>query len=450
MKLVIIGVGKVGETLLENFVKEQHDIIVVDTNQDKVRYIVDHYDVQGIVGSGLDKDTLLDAETNTADFVITCTSRDEMNILCCVLARKLGAKSTIARVRDPEFFNGFENVREDLGVDFFFNPELRAADEIRSVLKFPSAKNVESFAGGKARMVEFDILKGNPLVGKNLMQIGKEYGNKVLFGLVMRNGDALIPRGDFILKDGDAVNIIGDETEIVNFTKKIKMFKPKSKTVFIIGGGKLAYYLSKKLINDGVSVKIVEKDGDRATELSKELPAATILHLDATEQELLEEANLKNCDACVTLTGIDEENVILSLYAKESGVSKVITKITRPTLFGMAKTLGLDTVISPRNAIANHIVQFVRANQAVTGNGINTLYKLSGKVEALEFSVGEDFTALGKPIKQMQIDKRILIGGIVRDGQFVLPSGDTMFERGDKVIVVSSIKHLKELTQIIR
>ena len=225
MKIIIIGVGKVGETLVANFIKEKHDVLVIDINQERVNYIVNRYDVQGIVGNGLEKGAFNNAEIENADFVIACTSRDEANILSCVLARKLGAKHTIARVRDPEYFRGMENVREELGVDNFFNPELRAAEEIEEILKFPSAKNIENFADGRARMVEFDVLDGNPIAGKSLMEISKDYGNKILFGMVKRGEEIFIPRGDFVLKSGDSVRIIGAESEIIVFTKKLKIYR---------------------------------------------------------------------------------------------------------------------------------------------------------------------------------------------------------------------------------
>ncbi|MBQ3046428.1 MAG: Trk system potassium transporter TrkA [Clostridia bacterium] len=449
MKLVIIGAGKVGETLVENLIGEEHDVVVVDTNHEKVSYIVNRYDVQGVVGSGLDRTVLLNAEVDKADFIITCTSRDEMNILCCVLARKMGAKNTIARVRDPEYFQGMENVREDLGVDFFFNPELQAAVEIAEVVKFPSAKNVENFAGGKVNMVELDIEEGNPLVGKSLMQISKEYGAKVLFGIVNRGDETVIPRGDFVLLAGDSVNVIGVEQEVANFSKKLKIFKPRSKTVFIIGGGKIAYYLADKLIKSGVSVKIVEKNKARAEILSKDLPSATVILGDGTEQEILDEENLKESDACITLTGMDEENVIISFYAQSKGVSKVITKVDRPSVLEMVKKLGLSTVVSPRVCIANHILRFVRAHQAESGGGINTLYKLHDKVEALEFTVDNSFGGKGVPLKNLQLKRNILLGGIVRGDEFILPNGESSMLIGDKVIVVAPARQINELSEIL-
>ena len=450
MNLVIVGVGKVGETLVENLVNEHHDIVVVDIDAATVSNVVNRYDVNGIVGGGLERGVLIDAGVDKADFLIACTNRDEMNILCCVLARKLGAKRTIARVRDPEYFKEMENMREDLGLDFFFNPELQTAVEIAEVLKFPSAKNVESFAGGRASMVEFEVLGDNPVVGKSLMQISKEYGRKVLIGMVCRGDEIIIPRGDFIIKKGDSVHIIGSEQEIAAFAKKIKIFKRRAKSVFIIGGGKIAYYLAKYLNKDGASIKIIEKEKSRAAELSQVLPSATILCCDGKDHEALEEEKIKDSDACIALTGIDEENVIVSLYAKEQGVEKVIAKVDRPSILNMVKTLGLDTVVSPRKAIANHIVRFVRANQAADESGITTLYKLHDTVEAVEFSVGENFDAVNKPLKELQIKRGILVGGIVRDKEFILPTGESAFKIGDRVIVVTAVKHITQLKQILK
>ena len=450
MNLVIIGVGKVGETLVANLIHENHNIVVVDINPERIQDVVNRYDVNGVSGGGLERKVLLSAGVDKADFVIACTAQDEKNILCCVLARKLGAKSTIARVRDPEYYKEMGNMREVLGLDFFFNPELETAKEIYQVLKFPSASSVESFAGGKATMVEFVVADGNPIVGKQIKDISAEYGNDFLFGMIARGEDIIIPRGDFIVEAGDNVYLIASNTSLENFTKKLQIFKRSSKSVFIIGGGKIAYYLAKQLISSGISVKIMEKNEVRANELSGELSSATILLCDGTEQEVLEEEKLKDSDACVALTGMDEENVIISLYAKEQGVPKVITKVDRPSVHNMVKQLGLDTVLSPRNVIANEIVRFVRAHQAYTGNGVNTLYKLGDKAEALEFTVNDNFSKVDVAIKDLGVKNGILLGGIVRENQFVLPSGETKLQKGDKVIVVTAVRNITELSQILK
>ncbi len=450
MNLLIVGAGKVGSTLVENFLNEKHDIVVVDLNAPVLSDVVNRYDVKGIVGGGLERGVLLDAGVESADFFIACTPRDEVNILSCVLAKKLGAKRTIARVRDPEYFKEMANMKEDLGLDFFFNPEFTTAAEIAQVLKFPSSKKVESFAGGRANMVEFYIGEGNPLVGKSLIDVAKEYNSKLLIGMVSRGDEVIIPRGDFVIKKGDSIHIIAPDSEIYAFSKKIKLFKPRAKNVFIIGGGKIAYYLSKGLIESGNNVKIVESSKERAEELAQMLPLATVIHGDGADHELLDEESLKNCDACVTLTGMDEENVIISLYAHSKNVGKVITKVDRFSIMDMVKKLGLDTVVSPRTAIANHIIRFVRAHQADSGSGINTLYKLHNKVEAIEFTVGEDFVGQDKELKDLQIKRNILIGGIVRGEEFITPKGNSKLIKGDKVIVVTAVKSITQLSQILK
>ena len=450
MNIVIVGAGKVGETLTGNLVHEKHNVAIVDTDYEIIKNIVDRYDVKGIVGGGLERSVLLDAGVDKADLLIACAPRDEMNILCCVLAKKIGAKRTIARVRDPEYSKEMENMRTDLGLDYSFNPELATALEIAEVLKFPSARSVESFAGGRTRMAEFEITIHNPLVGKNLYSIAREYGNKILIGVVKRDNRIIIPHGDYVVQTGDIIHIIGDEQEITSFCKKIKLFKRKAKSVFIIGGGKISYYLAQELIQKGVHVKIVEKDEARAEELSELLPKATILIGDATYQEVLDEENFKGTDACITLTGMDEENVMISLYAKHNKVDKIITKIDRPSILKLVSTLGLGTVVSARNVIANHIVRFVRSYSAATDEAADTLYKIGGKAEALEFTVLETFKGVNIPLKELTIKKNVLIGGIVRNNEFILPTGDSTLNVGDRVIVVSEEKQFTKLSQILR
>ena len=450
MNIVIVGAGKVGETLIGNLVREKHDIAIVDSDYDTIKDIVNRYDVKGIVGGGLERSILIDAGVDKADFLIACTSRDEVNILCCVLAKKIGVQRTIARVRDPEYFKEMENMRTDLGLDYSFNPELATAIEIAEVLKFPSARSVESFAGGHTLMAKFEITINNPLIGKSLQQISKEYGNKILTGVVQRGDKIIIPHGDFVIENGDLINIIGSEQEIVSFCKNLKIFKRKAKSVFIIGGGKITYYLAQELLDAGVSVKIVEQDEARAEELSGLLPKATIIIGDGTDQEVLDEENFKGNDACITLTGMDEENVMVSLYAKQSKVDKIITKIDRPSVLKLASTLGLGTIVSPRNVIANHIVRFVRYFASDRNEGADTLYKIGNKAEALEFTVPESFKGVNIPLKNLSIKKNVLIGGIVRNKEFILPSGDSILKAGDRVIIVSEAKQFTNLSQILK
>ena len=413
-------------------------------------FIVNHYDANGIVGSGLERQVLLDAGVDSADFLIACTSRDEMNILCCTLAKKLGAGKTIARVRDPQLFIEMENMRDYLGVDLAFNPELQTALEISQVLKFPSAKSVDSFADGRALMVEFDIGDKNPIVGKTLMQISAEYGYKLLFCMIKRGEKTIIPRGDFEIQAGDSVYIIAKESELAAFCKKLKIFKPRGKSVFIVGGGKIAYYLAKDLLSSGVSVKILETDKARCEELSADLPEATVLCGDGTDQTILDEEGLESSDGCVTLTGMDEENVIISLYAQQKSVDKIVTKVDRPSVSDMVKKLGLDTVVSPRNVISNRIIMFVRAAQTEFSDTMDALYILNDDVEALQFTIMDDFDKQEVPLSKLKIKKDVLVGGIVRDGEYIFPSGDTCLKTGDKVIVVTTIKQIGGISDIFK
>lgn len=450
MKIIIIGAGKVGVTLIQCLVSEGHDVLFIDRDGKRVSEVANRFAANGICSVGLSRDTLKEAGVSSADFVISSTSQDEVNILCSVLAKKLGAKRTIARVRDPQYYKELENLRTELGLDLIFNPDRRAAADIAEVLNFPSARSVESFADGKAAMAEFDIKKGNPVAGKTLKAISSEFGFGVLFGMIRRGEDVFIPRGDFTLKEGDAAYVIATEAQIAAFCKKTKTFKPRAKTVFIVGGGKIGFYLAQMLTERGASVKIVEKDKARCEFLSENLDYVTVINGDGTDLNVLNEEDIKSADAVVTLTGMDEENVIISLYAKQKKVEKVVTKVNRDSVSEMVKTLGLDTVISPRNSIANHILRFVRSHFSEKDGGINALYKLPGKAEASEFTVTESFPFVGKPLSSYTIRRDVLIGGIVREGGFVVPKGDTSLLKGDRVIVVSATKKINALEGILK
>lgn len=450
MKLVIIGAGKVGEKMVENFSKLNYDVVIVDIDYKKVQTIVNNYDCKGVVGSGVERRVLSDADVSDADFFIACTSRDELNVLCCVIAKKLGAKHTVARVRNPEYFEEMGTIADVLGIDMVFNPEYRTAIEIANVLKFPSANNIESFAGGHALLVDFHIEENNPLIGKTIEQISKESYVKVLFAMIKRGNKAFIPRGDFKIDVDDDVYIIASENDIIAFCKKLRLFKPRAKSVFIVGGSKTAYYLAREFKGTDVSVKILDINETRCKELSEALPQVTVLHGDGTDQSILDEERLKDMDACITLTGIDEENVLISLYAMQKKVDKIITKVNRNSISKMVKDLGLESVVSPHTIIANHIMQFVRSHQAETGEGVNALYTIYEKAEAMEFTVTEKFPQRNLPIGSMKLRSNLLIGGIVRNDTFILPTGKTTLMVGDKVIVVTTESDINDLAQILK
>ncbi len=449
MNITVLGVGKVGENLVKQFVKDGHDVVVIDTKGSEVERLVNYYDVMGTVGSGLEKETLVSSGVAFCNVFIACTSYDEVNILACILAKKLGAKHTIARVRNPELYSQVDTMKNEFGLDLAFNPEYRTSTAISHILKFPSANSVESFAGGRAIMVSFTIEEGNSLIGKSLVEIAS-YGYKMLFAIVVRGEQTLIPKGNFVIEEGDEVHIIAKETELIAFCKKIKIFKPRAKSVFIVGGGRVSYYLAKELTKNGVSVKIMELDKNRAEQLADELSGVSILCGDATDQSLLEEESLRNSDALVALTGTDETNVIISMYAKSRKVDKVVTKINKEAVSDMVKHMGLDTIISPKEVIASYIIKFIRACGVNKGDNINALYRLHDNVEALEFTATSDCEFLGVALKDLKVKKDLLIGGIVRDGEYILPSGESQIIEGDRVIVVASLNTVTQLADIVK
>lgn len=449
MNILVVGAGKVGASLVENFIAEGHDVSVVDNDASVVEALVNKFDVQGFVGSGVERDTLIEAGADKSDFFIACTSRDELNVLCSVLAKKVGAKYTIARVRTPEYFNEIETLKRDLGIDMLFNPEYRTAIEIANLLKYPSSKSVESFSSGKAVMVEFEVDKDNQMADKTIIGIAKEYRGKVLFAMVYRNGKVYIPKGDFVIKEGDRVYVISTDTEITVFCKSMRIFKRQAKSVFIVGGGMIAFYLSKLLKESKSAIKIVEHNYDRCNELAEQLNGVNVVYGDATDEEVLLEEGLEKSDACVTLTGKDEENVIISMYAQQIGVDKVITKVDRPTIMGMLNTLSLDSVISSKNVIANHIIKFVRSRSVESDSEMNEFYKLDGGAEAIEFSVSETFEGLNVPIKNLKIKRNVILGGIIRNDEYILPTGDETLQIGDKVLAVTTLSGITMLSEIV-
>ncbi len=450
MKVIIVGAGKVGSTLVEKLSFEGHDVLIIDINGKTVDALVNKFDVRGIIGGGADRKVLKDAEVDKADFFISSTSRDELNVLACMLAKKMGAKKTIARVRDPEYYSEDDYMSTELGIDMLFNPELKTAEEIALILKYPTAITIETFSEGSVLMLQFLIKEGNPIIGKTVADISKEYNAKFLLSVVERDDKVYIPRGDFVIKEGDRAYVTAGEKDLENFIKAVQIYKKSSKSVFIVGGGKIGYYLANNLLDAKVKVKIIEKDENHCLELSEMLPKAEILCGDGSDQEVLDEEGLSAADACVALTGIDEENVIVALYASTQNVKKVIAKVDRPTVTKMARNIGIDSAVSPRNVIANHILQFIRANRTKSSTHMDRLYKIGETAEAVEFNVGENCKFTNIPLKELDINKDYLVNGIVRKGEYIIPTGDSRLEVGDDVLIVSAKNMLNDLGDIIK
>ncbi len=392
-----------------------------------------------------------EAGVQKADLLIAATSADEINMLACMVAKKLGAKHTIARVRDPQYQQQMFFLKEELGLSVVVNPEQSAASEISRLMRFVPAIKAEPFAKGRIDLVEFKVKENSPLDGVQLSDFYRQFKVKILVCAARRGEEVFIPKGNFIIRSGDKLTILAAPAEISSFFRTVGTFQRKVRDVMVVGGGRIAYYLARQLIETGIHVKIIEKDEKRCNQLFDLLPKATILHGDGTDHELLSEEGLDKTDALIALTGIDEENIILSMYANSLNVDKVVTKVNNARLAEMLAPMGIESVISPKEIAANRIISYVRAMTNATGSNVEMLYRLAdNKVEALEFRVRESSRCIGVPLKDMPIKDDVLVGAIIRGGACIIPGGDDVIKAHDSVIVVTTMNGLHELDKILK
>ncbi|MCI8599955.1 MAG: Trk system potassium transporter TrkA [Lachnospiraceae bacterium] len=452
MKIVIIGDGKVGHRLAKRLSDEKYNVALIDYNERKLKDTMNELDVSCFVGDGASAEIQKEADVPGADLVIACAATDELNMLCCLLAKRLGARQTIARVRNPIYYQEMHLFKEDLKLSLAVNPDLVLAGEISRVLIFPSAAKVETFAKGRVELVESTIGESSPMKGISLMEFYRKYQIKMLVCAVQRGSEVYIPDGSFIPQQGDKIHIAASHREIEKFFKFIGAVKNKVRTVMICGGGRVTYYLSKQLLSLGMQVKIIEQNEERCIELCELLPKATIIHGNATDHELLEEEGIGNVNAFVSLTGMDEENIITSMYAKTRNVSKVITKVNEEALQHLVDQLGMESIVSAKNVTANVIMSYVRAMKNSMGSAnVETVYQLiNGKIEALEFQIREKTNYTGISLKDLTIKEHHLIACIVRKRQIIIPGGNDTLEVGDSVIVVCMSQGIEDLKEILR
>ncbi len=451
MKIVIIGDGKVGYKLAKQLSVENYDVVMIDSNEKKLKYAVDRLDIACVTGDAADARVQRDADVPHADLVIACTSADECNMLSCLIARRLGAKHTIARVRNPIYFNQIGLLKEDLHLSMAVNPEHIIADEIGRLLLFPDASKIETFVKGRVELVEFMIQKESRLVGMSLADMYEKFQIKLLVCAVEHCGDVLIPDGDYVIRQGDKLHIAVSHQEMERFFRLLGKHKAKVKKVIICGGGRVAYYLAVQLCAIGMQVKIVERDVERCEELCELLPKATIINGDATDHDLLIEEGIEAADAFVALTGMDEENIITSLFAKSQGSAKIITKINEDRRALMVEDFGIDSIVSAKTATADAILSYVRArkNSQASAN-VETLYQLmDDKVEALEFIIKSETDYTGIPLKNLEIKSNNLIACIARKREIIIPGGDDCMMAGDSVIVVTMEKRIEDIEDIL-
>ncbi len=451
MNILIVGCGKVGQTLIERLNADKElNITAVDTNPALIRDITNQYDIMGVTGSGTSFDTLMEAGVNETDILIAVTESDEINLLTCLIARKAGKCKTIARVRKPEYGKELNLFKEDLGLAMIINPELTAANEIARTLRFPSAIQIDTFAKGRIEILKCRVAEDSPLNGMQIKSLSSKLNCDILVCGVERGDEVFIPGGEFTIAADDLISIVASLENVTYFFKKIGIKTNKVKDTIIVGGGNTGYYLALLLQKAGIEVKIFEQDEARCNELCELLPKATIVNGDGTDCRLLQEEGLEQAESFVALTNIDEENILLSLYAKSKTNGKVVTKINRIAYDEVINNLYLDTTVNPKNAAAEYVVRFVRASKNSKGSGIETLhYILDGKVEALEFRIREESPISGIPIEQLKLKNNILIACINRNGRILIPRGKDVIAKGDTVIIVTTHTGFQDISDIL-
>ena len=451
LKIIIIGCGKVGRTLVEQLSQEGHDITIIDKNRERISQLANLYDVMGLVGNGASYNIQKEAGIENADLIIAVTGSDELNLLCCTIATQVGNCAAIARVRTPDYSQEAEYLREKLGLALIINPEYEAARDMARILYLPSSLEVTGFAHGQAELIKYAIPENSPMDGIAIKDLSHKLKANILIGAIERDDDVFIPSGDFILKKGDKLSFVGAHKQAKEFFSHLGLNSHSVKNTMIIGGGKAAYYLAKELLSRGIKVKIIENDFNRCEELSILLPEAIIINGDATDQTLLREEGIETTQSFVPLTGIDEENIMLTLYAKQVSKAKVITKINRITFTNVINSLDLGSVIYPKYITSEAIIAYVRAKKASMHSNIETLYHMyDSRVEAIEFFVSEKSAVTDVPLKDLTLKDNLLLCFINRNGRIIIPSGNDSIQKNDTVMIITKHTGFNQIQDILK
>lgn len=451
MKIIIVGAGKIGELLCRDLSTEGNDITLIEQNPKILDKVLSVSDIMGIVGNGANREILNDAGVSNSDIFIAVTTNDEINIISSVMAKKMGAKYTIARVRNPEYSEQMQFMKESLGIDIMLNPEAEAADFIRKNLEYPNALNVDSFAKNKVNLVEILVEENSYLNNLKLVDFKRKYFRNILVCIVQRGNEIYVPTGNFILKANDRIYVTGEAIDLRDFYKSLGHSDEEIKSVFIVGGGRITHYLVDILLKKKMDLKIIELKKERAKELSETFENVEIINGNGIDMDLLEEENFSNYDACVSLTGIDEENIIISMFADKIGIKKTITKINRTSLLNVLDFVGLQSILTPKKIIADYIVKIVRSFASSQGeNNIQNLYRFAdNRVEAIEFLVGESNRIIDIPLKDLHFKENVLVPYIIRKGKLIMPNGFDIIQPNDTVIIITTQQYLDDIDQII-
>ena len=451
LNIIIVGCGKVGTTLVEQLTKEGHDITLIDTDAQKIQEITNLYDIMGMAGNGASYSVQMEAGIENADLIIAVTESDELNLLCCTVAKQVGNCAAIARVRTPDYSKESGYLREKLGLTLIINPELEAAREIARILYLPTALEINSFAHGQAELVKFKIPEKNILDGMTISQLPDRVSTNVLICAIEREGKVYIPSGDFVMHKDDIISFTAPRTSVKSFMEGISFKTNRVRDTLIIGGSRTAYYLASRLLSVGISVKIIERSKSRCEELSILLPKAIIINGDGTDEELLKGEGIENVESFVPLTGIDEENILLTLYAQQVSNTKVVTKINRMNFKNVINNLNLGSVVYPRYITSEAIIAYVRAKKDSINSNIETLYHMFDyQVEAIEFRIDEPSAVTDISLKDLSLKKELLICFISRNGSILIPSGQDCIKVGDTVMIVTTHTGFKDIQDILK
>lgn len=450
MKIIIVGGGSVGAAICSQLVSDGHDITVIDLDEKVITSLSNSNDITGYAGSGTDVAVLKKAGADTADLLIAVSSSDELNLLSCTAAKKLGTQDTIARVRNPVYVELVRLMKKEMGLSMVINPELSVAAECRRMLRFPGAAKIETFCRGRVELVEAVVAPDSPLVGKSLYALRSSLKMKFLVVSVLRGEQVFIPAGDFVIEAGDIIGVTAGEEEITSFFKDTGAYKRPVKNLLIVGGGRVSYYLVQMLKNSRIHATVIEPDKTLCHELAAAFPYCTVVQDDGTKQEVLPEQGLEKADALLALSDSDEKNAIISMYAASLGVYKVVTMIRELSYVNFYKGMGLTSVISPKFVTATDILRYVRAKNSARGAEIESLHRImNGKVEAMEFIVREEIPGVtGVPLKKLRPRQGVLIACILHGDTVVIPSGDDAIACGDSVIIITADDHFKTLKDI--
>ena len=451
MKIIIVGCGEVGESLATQLVEEENNITVVDLSQKRVKELSEKLDVMGVVGNGATYTTLSEAGISSADLLIAVTESDELNLLCCVIAKKSGKCQVIARVRNPEYRSELDHLKSELGIAMLLNPEYEVASEIYRILRLPVATMVEPFAKGKVELVKFKLPEDNVLVGMSVRKMSEQIKSDVLICSVERGKEVFVANGRFVFEAGDVISVISTPRRSPGFFKQIGIKGNAVNDIIIVGAGNTTKHLLSNLKTSGISIKVIDHDKKKCDDVAAKYPDVIVINGDEADQELLMEEGIESCDAFIVLTASDEENILLSLFAKRVSNAKIVTRIMRTDYDHIVRHLDIDTVIYPKSMSSDMMARYVRAMKNKRGSNVETLYSFArGSIEAAQFVVRADSPLIGKQISSLELKPDVLIAAIIRSNKLIIPRGYDSLFADDSVIIVTKELGLEDLSEILK